>query len=248
MLQDPKQSRLAAAELTGLAKAGFILDCGLIDGIAEGLNSANADVRCYSAEVLGWIHHAKVIKPLAKTLLEDKNTETRQAAASALAKVGDFSAAETLIKALADADYHVIDNAISGLERLTNQSLYTNEIEEKKNIRIIADKWIALWSTKSFIPQNQWIVEGFQNEDINLRNLADKENITLLMPALKHKKWYIQYNANECLKKITGQNFESIFFEPIEYFHWKKNSEETNTIIIKWEEWWRQQMQKDKVK
>jgi len=230
-------SAYAADNLIKAAKQGLINDDRILNNIGEGLKNEDKTIRRHTVNILGWTRRNDILKPLAKVMLEDRDPETRKAAAEALTRTADFSMAESFIKALLNNDAGVTEPAILGLERLTNQSYYSDETENKSEMKLVAYKWIAVWKTKKAYSQEQWILEGFQKEGTDLQNLSDQKNIPLLVSALQNRQWFIQYNANEYLKKITGVNFESKLTEPIQYLNWKNHSKEIEPIIAGWQDW-----------
>ena len=236
-LKNPDMSAYAADNLIKAAKQGLINDDRILNNIGEGLKNEDKTIRRHTVNILGWTRRNDILKPLAKVMLEDRDPETRKAAAEALTRTADFSMAESFIKALLNNDAGVTEPAILGLERLTNQSYYSDETENKSEMKLVAYKWIAVWKTKKAYSQEQWILEGFQKEGTDLQNLSDQKNIPLLVSALQNRQWFIQYNANEYLKKITGVNFESKLTEPIQYLNWKNHSKEIEPIIAGWQDW-----------
>ncbi len=131
LFRDPDpEVRLAAAQALsnrdGSPPAHFV---GL-------LQDEYADVRLAAVEFLGRIRHAQLAEVLSP-LLSDAKLAVRQAAANALAFIGNRSSLEDLIVSLADEDYHMRDTVERALQELDPAWLAT-EAALKARVRLEA--------------------------------------------------------------------------------------------------------------
>ena len=236
-LKDPAKTSEAHQELIAMAQKSLLNGEKETDGILQGLKSSDINVRCNTSVVLKYVKNKNTIPFLVKVMLEDKESCPRGSAAEALSQVADFSAVEPLVKALSDNEKDVFQYAIEGLERITNHSVEIKDINNKTEVENAIKYWKELCEQNRYLTEEQWIMDGFKKEGIELKNLINKENIQALVKALESKKWHIRYMANELLKKITGKDFETEFSEPLLYWHWRLDQDETRKVISQWKKW-----------
>ena len=95
---DPMQKRKAAEDLSQLRRREAI------PALVPLLSDSNAFVRAAGADALGLLRASAAVGKLGEVLTKDKEASVRQSAATALAYIGDPSAADALVQALSDPE------------------------------------------------------------------------------------------------------------------------------------------------
>ncbi|HWN69655.1 MAG TPA: HEAT repeat domain-containing protein, partial [Haliangium sp.] len=138
---------------------------GAVDSLVERLFDSDYGIRSIAIDALGGYPAAEREQALQRVrqTLRGAPPARVQAAANALAKLGDAAAVPVLIDVL-DAGAEVAEHARRALIMLTMEDCGTS-----------ASKWRAWWDGHQGQHRVQWLIEALGHKDDNLRSTAAEE-------------------------------------------------------------------------